>query len=87
MFADHLQVIVSRGTWPILPIFTYLKDLGDLKDADLWGTFNMGLGMVLAVKAANADEVSAQLTAAGEQVYRVGRLKERPLTEEKVVIK
>lgn len=87
MFADHLQAIVSRGTWPILPIFTYLKDLGDLKDADLWGTFNMGLGMVLAVKAANADEVSAQLTAAGEQVYRVGRLKERPLTEEKVVIK
>lgn len=87
MFADHLQAIVSRGTWPILPIFTYLKDLGDLKDADLWGTFNMGLGTVLAVKAANADEVSAQLTAAGEQVYRVGRLKERPLTEEKVVIK
>lgn len=87
MFADRLQAVVSRGTWPILPVFTYLQELGKLTPDDLWETFNMGLGMVLAVKAANVDRVMAQLTAAGEKVYRVGRLKERPLTEDKVVIK
>lgn len=87
MFADRLQAVVSRGTWPILPVFTYLQELGKLTPDDLWGTFNMGLGMVLAVKSANVDRVMAQLTAAGEKVYRVGRLKERPLTEDKVVIK
>ncbi len=87
MFADHLQAVVSRGTWPILPVFAYLQELGKLTPDDLWGTFNMGLGMVLAVKAANADRVMAQLTAAGEKVYRVGRLKERPLAEDKLVIK
>ena len=87
MFADQLQAVVTRGTWPILPVFTYLQQLGKLTNDDLWGTFNMGLGMILAVRPANVDRVIDRLNKAGEKAYRVGRLKERPLTEDKVVIK
>lgn len=87
MFADNLQAVVSRGTWPILPVFKYLARLGSLTADDLWGTFNMGLGMILAVKPANAARVMAALKEAGEQVYQVGHLKRRPLAEAKILIK
>ncbi|WP_295747300.1 phosphoribosylformylglycinamidine cyclo-ligase [uncultured Limosilactobacillus sp.] len=87
MFADNLQAVVSRGTWPILPVFKYLARLGQLADDDLWGTFNMGLGLVLAVHPANVDRVTTALQEAGEAVYQVGHLKKRPLAEEKVLIK
>lgn len=87
MFADHLQAVVSRGTWPILPVFEYLARLGQLEDDDLWGTFNMGLGLVMAVRPVNVDRVRTALQEAGEAVYLVGHLKKRPLAEEKVLIK
>lgn len=87
MFADHLQAVVSRGTWPVLPVFKYLAQLGKLAEDDLWGTFNMGLGLVLAVRPANVDQVVTALQKAGENVYQVGHLKKRPLAEEKVLIK
>lgn len=87
MFADELQAVIQRDTWPVLPIFKYLTQLGRLSEDDLWRTFNMGLGMVLAVKAANVVQVKKALTNAGEHVYQVGYLKKRPLSEEKILIK
>lgn len=87
MFNDQLQAVVDRDSWPSLPVFDYLTQLGQLTDEDLWGTFNMGLGLVLAVKPANVDHVVDQLKQAGEAAYQVGRLRERPLTEKKIVIK
>lgn len=87
MFSDDLQATIQVGTWPILPIFDYLKGLGQLSMVDCWQTFNMGLGMILAVKPAQLADVKAKLSDEGEQFYEVGRLAKRPAGADKLVIK
>ena len=87
MFGDDLQATVTRGSWPSLPIFDYLKELGDLSEADCDQTFNMGLGMILAVAPEKVETVQTKLKAAGEDSWQVGELKARPADEDKIVIK
>jgi len=41
MLPQGLGVKVVRGSWPVLPIFTLLKDLGNLDEMDMYNTFNM----------------------------------------------
>lgn len=87
MFSDDLQATIKVGTWPILPVFDYLRGVGQLSMADCWQTFNMGLGMILAVKPAQLAAVKAKLSDEGEQFYEVGRLAQRPAGADKLVIK
>ena len=87
MFGDHLQAVVNAGSWPVPPIFTYLQKLGGLPLVDCWQTFNMGLGLVLAVQPEKLAVVQAALTDAGQESYQVGRLQERPAGVSKIEIK
>lgn len=87
MFGDDLQAQVDSSAWPSLPVFDYLKELGGLSDDDCWQTFNMGLGMILAVQPDLVDQVKSRLNQAGEACYQVGQLVNRPVSEEKIVIK
>ena len=48
-------------------------------------TFNMGIGLILAVSGPDADEVEINLKSAGETVYRIGHVEERKPDEEPVV--
>ena len=59
MLPDGLGARIERGTWAEHPIFGLLQRSGSLSDDDLFATFNMGLGMVLAVAPEHADEASA----------------------------
>jgi phosphoribosylformylglycinamidine cyclo-ligase len=65
---------LALGSWPVPPIFRRLADLGALGDDDLFATFNMGVGYVLVVPEAVAEEVLARAGALGEQAYRIGRV-------------
>ena len=69
---DGLSAYIDLGTWPVLPVFTELQKLGGLTDRQIYNTFNMGIGMVFAVDASEADAVIAALTACGESAYRIG---------------
>lgn len=87
MINDNLQAVIDHSTWPTLPVFDYLQRLGNLPLADCFQTFNMGIGLVLAVDPANVEEVQAKLAAAGEKSYRIGQLQHRPENAEKIEIK
>lgn len=87
IFTDDLQAVINNGSWPILPIFSYLKKLGNLSDKDCWETFNMGAGLVLAVPKEKLTEVKQILTDEKEDFYEIGHLQERPEDQEKVIIK
>lgn len=63
---DGLDARIDRSTWQVPPVFTWLVDKGDVPTADAWRTFNMGIGLVIAVKRDRTDEVLASLHAAGE---------------------
>jgi phosphoribosylformylglycinamidine cyclo-ligase len=65
MLPEGLGARIDRGTWTEPPIFELLRREADLSDEDLFSTFNMGVGMVLAVAAEHADAVAAHGSVIG----------------------
>ena len=84
---DGLSAYIDLGTWPVLPVFTELQKLGGLTDRQIYNTFNMGIGMVFAVDAAEADAVIAALAACGEQAYRIGEVGKTGEDGERLVLR
>lgn len=76
MVPDGLRVKIQKGTWPVLPIFELLRSLGNMGERDIYNTFNMGIGMVLAVDADKADEIVTYLKSVGEDAYIIGSIVE-----------
>ncbi|MDI6871564.1 MAG: phosphoribosylformylglycinamidine cyclo-ligase [Bacillota bacterium] len=68
------SAVIERGSWPIPPIFPFLQRLGRVEEAEMFGTFNMGIGLLAAVPAGQAEEALAALAENGEQAWVVGRV-------------
>ena len=69
--------LVDRSTWAPNAVFRYLQRVGGVPDDDMYRTFNMGIGMIVACAADDADRVTVMLQAAGEtRVHRIGRILE-----------
>ena len=66
--------IVEMGKWPVLPIFTHLQKLGNIEQAEMMRTFNMGIGMVLVVPSKKFKKVMTLLDRIGEKGYTIGRI-------------
>ena len=84
---DGLTAEIELGTWPVLPVFTELQKLGGLGNRQIYNTFNMGIGMVFAVSAQEADALIASLEASGEQAYRIGRVVKTGEDGERLVLR
>lgn len=72
MLPEGVSAAVRRDSYPVPPIFTLLQKKGKLEEKMMYNTYNMGLGMVLAVDRADADTTVEALEAAGEKAYIVG---------------
>lgn len=73
MLPEGVRAAVERNSYKVPPIFRLLQEKGGIEEQVMYGTYNMGLGMVLAVDAADADRALSALRAAGETPYIVGR--------------
>ena len=71
---DGTSVLVARGTWPVLPIFTLMQEIGRVPEAEMFRTFNMGVGMVIIAAAEDAEAVQSHLAKRGEPAYEIGRV-------------
>ena len=71
-----LQLQIDLGSWSVPPLFDHVARLGDVAPGEMRRTFNMGIGMVVAVPAAHADDARKLLTDAGETVFTIGRVLE-----------
>lgn len=74
MLPDGLRAVIKKGSWKVLPIFEMMQKMGDIPERDMYNTFNMGLGMIVAVDADKADAAVKCLEEAGETAYIVGEL-------------
>lgn len=74
MLPDGLKAVIKKGAWEILPIFDLMQKKAGIPERDMYNTFNMGLGMVVAVDAEKADAAVKCLEAAGEKAYVIGTL-------------
>ncbi|MFC6170772.1 phosphoribosylformylglycinamidine cyclo-ligase [Loigolactobacillus jiayinensis] len=80
MLPAGLQAQINLGSWPQQPIFDWLCDLGHLSTTEAYTTFNMGLGMVLALHPADLKAAQQQLAAQQQDFYRIGVIKPGPAT-------
>ncbi|MBQ7227808.1 MAG: phosphoribosylformylglycinamidine cyclo-ligase [Clostridia bacterium] len=69
-----LGVEVDLNSFPRLPIFNLLAEKSGLPDEKLYNTFNMGIGLVLAVRPEIAEAVKAEAIALGEKAYIIGKV-------------
>jgi phosphoribosylformylglycinamidine cyclo-ligase len=66
--------MVELGTWPVLPIFEHLRKLGNIQEAEMLRTFNMGIGMILIISPKKFKKVQSVLERVGEKGYVIGRI-------------
>ena len=71
---DGQGVEVSEGSWEILPVFNFLEKHGGIAHREMFNIFNMGIGMVIALDASEAEKAIEILTANGEKASIIGRI-------------
>ena len=74
MLKDGVRAVIRKDSYPIPPIFKLLAEKGKIEEKMMYNTFNMGLGMVVAVDEADVDKTMAAIKAAGDQPYVVGTI-------------
>ena len=67
-------VEITRGSWPVLPIFKIMQQLGNVAEAEMFRTFNMGVGMVLICSPPDVETARSHLTPRGQPCYEIGRV-------------
>ncbi|MBJ8350333.1 phosphoribosylformylglycinamidine cyclo-ligase [Streptococcus zalophi] len=82
MFSDDLAAVIEEDKIPVLPIFKAIEKYGQIKHAEMFEIFNMGIGLVLAVKPEHVDEIKALID---EPVYEIGHIVKKE--NQSVVIK
>ena len=74
MLPEGARAEIRKDSYPVLPIFKLLQKTGNIEEHMMYNTFNMGIGMVLALDASDAEKAVAALEAAGEKAYVIGKV-------------
>ena len=69
-----LKARINIGSYEVLPVFNVLAQLSGLEQAQLYNTFNMGSGMVLAMEPSEADSIVKAAGQMGEKAYIIGEV-------------
>lgn len=72
---DGIKAVITPSAIPISPIFSMIQQKGKISSRDMYNTFNMGIGFVMAVSSENVGAVLDSLVCAGERPYVIGCLK------------
>ncbi|MFR1759939.1 MAG: phosphoribosylformylglycinamidine cyclo-ligase, partial [Christensenellaceae bacterium] len=76
MLPEGCGAAIRLGSWEMPPVFPMLTRLGSLDTRSAYNTFNMGIGMVLAVPAGEAEAVAAAAQALGQPAFVIGEVVE-----------
>ena len=72
MLPEGICASIEKQAAPVLPVFHVIQQAGKIPERDMYNTFNMGLGLVMAVAKEDADKALASIAAAGEIGYIIG---------------
>ena len=73
MLPEGIQAVVEKDSYEVPAIFKLLQKTGNIEDQMMYNTYNMGLGMILAVDPADVEKTMEAVKAAGDTPYVVGR--------------
>lgn len=74
MMPEGTKTTIEEGTWPVLPIFELIQEKGNVDRMAMYNTFNMGIGMVIAVSDKDKEKCVEILEELGEKAYVIGKV-------------
>ena len=72
----NCRAFIRKGSWPILPVFDWLRRLGPVEEAEMFRVFNMGIGFVMIVSQYFADSIQRQLNEQRVKTFLIGEIRE-----------
>ena len=74
MLNDDVCAVIEKDSYPIPPIFKLMAEKGQIEETMMYNTYNMGIGMIMAVDPADVDKTVEAVKAAGETAYVIGKI-------------
>ena len=72
---EDCRAVIARGAWPVPRIFRVIQTGGDVAEAEMYRTFNMGIGYLVVVAPEHAAAAKERLERGGERVFEVGEIR------------
>ena len=67
-------VEINKGSWPVLPLFSLMQEIGNVPEAEMFRTFNMGVGMVIICARQNAEIIKSHFETLGQPCFSIGNV-------------
>ncbi len=80
------KAVLHKGSWPVQPIFDFLQAKGGIPEAEMYRTFNYGIGLAVLVDKTIVDDVMQQLRALGETPHLIGEIVSRKGKEPRISV-
>lgn len=74
MLKDGVRAVIEKDSYPVPPIFKLMAEKGNVEEQMMYNTFNMGIGMIVAVDKNDVDKAMEAIKAAGDTPYVIGRI-------------
>ncbi|MCW8826229.1 MAG: AIR synthase-related protein, partial [Gammaproteobacteria bacterium] len=82
---EGTRAIIDSKSWDRPAVFNWLQEQGNIADSEMYRTFNCGIGMVLAISAADSDRALDVLRAEGESPVVIGTIESGAKTTEVII--
>lgn len=69
---DNMDAFIKKGSWEIPEVFNFLKELGNIDEKEMFGVFNMGIGMVVVISPQQFEKVRSIGGEMGDKIYNIG---------------
>ncbi len=76
------NVEIKSGSWEMPPVFKYLQEAGNVKDVEMWRTFNNGIGLIVVVPEDAAQDVVERAAGMNEKAYVIGEVVQKKKSAE-----
>ena len=76
MLPENVRAVIKKDSYPVPALFDLIQKNGNIEEHMMYNTYNMGLGMILAVDPADVDKTMEAVKAAGETPYVVGKIED-----------
>ena len=76
MLKDGVCAVIEKDSYPVPPIFPLMAEKGQIEEQMMYNTFNMGIGMIVAVDPADVDKAMEAIKASGDTPYVIGKIEE-----------
>jgi len=83
MLPAHCAIEINKGSWPILPVFEVMREIGSLEEREMFRTFNMGIGMVVIVAPGDVDSI---INSCKTNVYKIGQVIKKTTSESVLIL-